>query len=110
MLARYGGEEFIAMLPDANAAQALLLGERLRKMIEQRPLMTDVGESIRMTVSVGVAQALAPYDKKELISQADQALYRAKESGRNKVVLYKSVSFEHDLVSSDPVQTFLQNH
>jgi diguanylate cyclase (GGDEF)-like protein len=106
-LARYGGEEFIAMLPDANAAQALLLGERLRKMIEQRPFMTDDGETIRVTVSVGVAQAHAPYDKKDLISQADQALYRAKETGRNKVVLYKSVQIDHEPAPAEHVQTLL---
>jgi diguanylate cyclase (GGDEF)-like protein len=94
MLARYGGEEFIAMLPDATGSQALLLGERLRKMVEQRPFLTEEGEAIRLTVSVGVAQTRAPYEKKELISQADQALYRAKETGRNKVILYKPLSLE----------------
>ncbi len=104
-LARYGGEEFIAMLPDANAVQALSLGERLRKMIEQRPFMTEEGETIRITVSVGVAQAQAPYDKKELISQADQALYRAKETGRNKVVLYKSAQIDHEPESAEHAQT-----
>src|SRR5258708_23070812 len=85
VLARYGGEEFIAMLPDATGSQALLLGERLRKIIEERPFMMEDGEIIRITVSVGVAQARAPYDKKELITQADQALYRATETGPNKV-------------------------
>ena len=95
------------MLPDASAAQALLLGERLRKMIEQRPFMTDDGETIRVSVSVGVAQAHAPYDKKELISEADQALYRAKESGRNKVVLYKSAQFEHAPAPIEHLQTLL---
>jgi len=94
VLARYGGEEFIAMLPDATASQALLLGERLRKMIEQRPFLTEDGETIKVTVSVGVAQAKAPYEKKDLISQADQALYRAKESGRNRIVIYAPANFE----------------
>jgi diguanylate cyclase (GGDEF)-like protein len=107
MLARYGGEEFIAMLPDATGSQALLLAERLRKMIEQRPFMIEDGEMIRMTISVGVAQARAPYDKKDLISQADQALYRAKETGRNKVVVYKTVSFEQEPTAATPTQTLL---
>jgi diguanylate cyclase (GGDEF)-like protein len=107
VLARYGGEEFIAMLPDATGSQALLLAERLRKMIEQRPYVTDEGQTIRVTVSVGVAQAKAPYAKKDIISQADQALYRAKESGRNRVVSYKSIDFEADTKSSSPTQTFL---
>jgi len=46
VLARYGGEEFIAMLPDATGSQAMLLGERLRKMIEQRPSAYEEGEII----------------------------------------------------------------
>jgi len=107
VLARYGGEEFIAMLPDATGSQALLLGERLRKMIEQRPFLTEDGETIRVTVSVGVAQARAPYEKKDLISQADQALYRAKDTGRNRVVIYKAVSFEPLPAPAAPTQTLL---
>ena len=107
VLARYGGEEFIAMLPDATGSQALLLGERLRKMIEQRPFVTEDGGTIRVTISVGVAQSRAPYDKKDLISQADQALYGAKDSGRNKVVLYKAMSLEAPPVSPAPSQTLL---
>jgi two-component system, cell cycle response regulator len=94
MLARYGGEEFIAMLTETNASQALLLGERLRKIVEQRPFVTEETEVIKATVSVGVAGAQAPYDKKDLISQADQALYRAKETGRNKVIQYKATASE----------------
>jgi two-component system cell cycle response regulator len=108
VLARYGGEEFIGLLTDTTGAQALLLGERLRKMIEQRPLILDDGETIKVTISVGVAQAKAPYDKKDLISHADQAMYRAKETGRNRVVLYKALTFEGTaatLEESAPVQT-----
>jgi diguanylate cyclase (GGDEF)-like protein len=105
VLARYGGEEFIAMLTETNAAQAVLLGERLRKMIEQRPFVSEEGEAVRITVSVGVAQAFAPYNKKELITQADQALYRAKETGRNKVVLYKSAPLEREKSAAQHIQT-----
>lgn len=107
VLARYGGEEFIAMLTDATGSQALLLGERLRKTIEQRPLVTDDGEAIRITISVGVAQARAPYDKKELITQADQALYRAKETGRNRVMIFKSTGIDSAPVINLPTQTLL---
>ncbi len=94
MLARYGGEEFIAMLTETNGSQALLLGERLRKTIEQSPLITEEGEVIKVTTSVGVASARAPYHKSEVISHADQALYRSKETGRNKVSLFKSATPE----------------
>ena len=94
MLARYGGEEFIAMLTETNGSQAMLLGERLRKFIEQRPYVTEDGQVIKISASVGVAGAHPPYDKMEMISQADQALYRAKETGRNKVVLFKAAPSE----------------
>lgn len=106
-LARYGGEEFIAMLPDATGSQALLLAERLRQAIEHKPLVTENGTMIRLTISIGVAQARAPYEGKELITQADQALYRAKESGRNRVLLYKAIDRQESLPSKSPVQTYL---
>jgi diguanylate cyclase (GGDEF)-like protein len=106
VLARYGGEEFIALLSETNQSQALLLAERLRKMVEQRPLVQEDGDPIKVSISVGVSQARAPYDKKELISQADQALYKAKETGRNKVVLYKSnIDEENAETPSKPTQT-----
>jgi diguanylate cyclase (GGDEF)-like protein len=104
MLARYGGEEFIAMLPDATASHATLLGERLRQAVEQRPLAIEGGGMIRLSISIGVAQAKAPYDSKELISQADKALYRAKEAGRNRVVLYKASENEPKQQDPQPVQ------
>lgn len=108
MLARYGGEEFIAMLPDTTASQAVLLGERLRQAIEQKPLIIENETMIKLTISVGVAQARAPYDSKELISQADQALYRAKEAGRNRVVLYRNLELEAKTPVAVPVQTLIQ--
>jgi diguanylate cyclase (GGDEF)-like protein len=94
VLARYGGEEFIAMLTETSGSQGLLLAERLRKFVEQRPFVSDEDEVIKATISVGVAMAHLPFDKKDLIGQADQALYRAKETGRNRVVLSKSSSAE----------------
>jgi diguanylate cyclase (GGDEF)-like protein len=89
MLARYGGEEFIAMLTETSGPHALLLAERLRKTMEQRPYVSEEGQVIKATISAGVAGAQAPYDKKELISRADQALYKAKHTGRNRVMLFK---------------------
>jgi len=108
VLARYGGEEFIAMLSDTTGPQAALLAERIRKIVEQRPHITEDGEAIKATVSLGVATARAPYDKKELISHADQALYRAKETGRNRVVVFRPVDFnEAPVTSAVPTQTTL---
>ena len=102
VLARYGGEEFIAMLTDTTSSQAALLAERLRKGVEQRPFVTEDGEAIKVTVSIGVAQARPPFDKKEIITQADQALYRAKETGRNRVVVFKPI-MATDVAADKPV-------
>lgn len=90
MLCRYGGEEFVVLLPGANKEVAMGIAERLRQEVEQR-----AGPSIRhttplnITSSFGVAQ-LEP-DVKDLtmfIDRADQGLYVAKKSGRNRVKFY----------------------
>lgn len=84
--ARYGGEEFVVLLPDTNLAAAIRLGERLRVLVEESAVVTDAGETIRYTTSVGVAQMGGQVATLEqLLEQADQALYQAKRTGRNKV-------------------------
>ncbi|MBV6273782.1 diguanylate cyclase [Alcaligenaceae bacterium CGII-47] len=84
--ARYGGEEFVVLLPDTDLTAALQIGERLRKLVEQSAVVTDTGETIRYTTSVGVAQMGGEVMTLEcLLGRADQALYQAKRTGRNKV-------------------------
>ena len=83
---RYGGEEFVAILPHTNNEEARLTGERVRKRIEDHTFrMGD--RTVRITASVGVATY--PSEKADsatsLVSEADRALYRAKEAGRNRV-------------------------
>jgi len=85
MICRYGGEEFCVMLPDCPKAKALQLANELRKKIESREIILR-RQKTRMTVSIGVA--CFPKDaqgRDELIFKADEALYQAKETGRNKV-------------------------
>lgn len=78
--ARLGGEEFVVVLPETGLEGARLLAERLRAGIAGRRV-----EALRMTVSCGVA-ALLPGDGPEsLLAAADEALYRAKEGGRDRV-------------------------
>ncbi len=86
LFARYGGEEFCAMLPDAPLASALAIAEQLRAAAEQQVFLCR-GESFHITISVGVAQ----YDParhatvESLLADADDALYAAKNAGRNRV-------------------------
>ncbi|MFG6440019.1 sensor domain-containing diguanylate cyclase [Roseateles sp. LKC17W] len=80
--ARYGGEEFCVVLPGTAAALALDAGERLRRAVAAAPLSAD----IRVTVSVGVATWQAGDDAAALLARADDALYTAKRTGRDRVV------------------------
>lgn len=91
-LGRFGGEEFVVLLIDAEQADALCVAERIRQSIAQQALTLSDGESLDVTVSVGVAalvqpQATAPIETltKLFIARADQALYQAKAAGRNQV-------------------------
>ena len=87
LMARYGGEEFSALLPDATLDEALGIAERLRNGVEWSSLtLGESGETVRVTVSVGLAAARAEEPLEALIARADAALYRAKESGRNRSV------------------------
>jgi len=92
-MARYGGEEFVCLLPDCNAEAAYRVAELFQQRIRSLniPHATSQIASI-LTVSQGVASLIPCRDNKatELIRQADQALYHAKMSGRNRIVLYEN--------------------
>jgi len=84
-LARYGGEEFCCLLPEANLDEALSLAERLRQAIEQEEINCN-GQPLKITVSFGVAYMHDVVKSAEsLLQKADEALYAAKKSGRNRV-------------------------
>lgn len=83
---RIGGEEFAATLPDTDLTGAMEVAERLRQAVEAREIEIDT-DTVSMTVSIGVAvisEETTEYE--QLLKKADDALYRAKEAGRNKVV------------------------
>ena len=85
--ARYGGEEFIILLPEMNCKNTEAAAERLRKKIQNTPVNVE-GNLVSMTISAGVASIDEPMSMKsvaQLISRADQALYKAKRAGRNQV-------------------------
>lgn len=86
VLCRYGGEEFVVLLMESNLVNAGMIGERLRATTERTAFNTENGD-IQVTVSIGVAELVADMSGlNELIHLADQALYKAKSSGRNRVV------------------------
>lgn len=86
LMARYGGEEFAALLPDTSQDVALGIAERLRGGIEWASLtLGESGETVRVTISIGLAEAHLGETLAEVVRRADTALYRAKENGRNRV-------------------------
>lgn len=87
VLARYGGEEFILLLPESDPAQSANVAEKLRLALEQAEFGIDGGQSIRVTASFGVATLADEANLEGVIRLADQALYRAKKLGRNRVEL-----------------------
>ena len=85
---RYGGEEFVVVMPDTDVTLAFTIAERLRKSIEQNPItISRAPGALNITISIGIAGSEGPGDSAEaLLHRADQALYSAKRSGRNRVV------------------------
>jgi len=87
-VARYGGEEFVAILPDADEAQAIMIGERIRSSIEAAAFPAVRG--LTVTVSGGATairgEAGSSFGADELVATVDKALYAAKKSGRNRVI------------------------
>jgi diguanylate cyclase (GGDEF)-like protein len=81
---RYGGEEFLLVLPGASLEGARLRAEQMRKAIEDAGPISG-GKTIQTTASFGVVSGF-PSDYEAMIQSADEALYRAKNSGRNCVV------------------------
>jgi len=82
---RYGGEEFLVVAPSCNSSGAVKLAERIRESIQELP-MPSVAGPVSITASCGVAVSTTakPLDPQELLRSADEALYRAKENGRNR--------------------------
>jgi diguanylate cyclase (GGDEF)-like protein/hemerythrin-like metal-binding protein len=81
ILVRWGGEEFLLLMPFSAHRVAAVAAEKLRKAVEAH----DFAGAGRVTISAGVAEYLPAEDAEEFFSRADRALYRAKESGRNRV-------------------------
>ncbi len=90
IVARYGGEEFVIFLPEITAAQAYKVADRLRQSISTIVVYSDDGQEVRFTVSIGVSSSEISDNVDTLVKTADEALYKAKESGRNRVEVFSS--------------------
>lgn len=100
-VARYGGEEFVVIVPETDHHGARFAAQRLRRGIEQARFFAGSSESVEhLTISIGVAifHNDAQF-KRELVERADAALYAAKRSGRNRVVLFSELTSEQSEVS-----------
>lgn len=87
-LGRYGGEEFVAILPQTKLDGAMILAERLRKCVSAQPVRFGDVE-IPVSISLGVAEMMSDTPSYErLLQMADEALYKSKENGRNRVTPY----------------------
>jgi two-component system cell cycle response regulator len=85
---RYGGEEFVVVMPDTDLGVAATVAERIRRRIAGEPFPINRGaRSIEVTISIGIAARVGPDDTAQMIlKRSDEALYRAKRDGRNRVV------------------------
>ena len=83
---RTGGEEFVLLMPKTPKNAAHLIAERLRAAVEAEAVTIPSGEEINVTVSIGVSSFMITDSLAAVLKRADEALYRAKESGRNRVI------------------------
>ena len=86
VLVRYGGEEFLVILPETDAASAERVVERFKQAIAQTPLILE-GKQISFTFSAGIAQLRGGENSHGLVLRADQALYEAKQAGRDCIII-----------------------
>jgi diguanylate cyclase (GGDEF)-like protein len=91
IIARYGGEEFMILMPDTDPASAHQSMERLRITIAEKPLATSEDKEIFVTISAGIAiwNGQEQIEIPILLDHADQALYISKQTGRNKVTIWR---------------------
>ncbi|MDH7480497.1 MAG: diguanylate cyclase [Armatimonadota bacterium] len=109
VVSRYGGEEFAIILPESQASEAVAVAERLRSAVRRHCFIGKDGQSIPVTISLGVAQyPIHSTEREGLIMAADLAMYQAKSMGRNRVVAFSS-DFSTDK-SADPYRLYLLLH
>ncbi|MFW2544653.1 diguanylate cyclase [Primorskyibacter sp. 2E107] len=108
LVARYGGEEFLVAMPDTSREQAQRTAERLCRVMADRPIILPTGETLTVTLSIGVAIGRSGHgdEPMQLIEGADQALYAAKNKGRNTLVMADTVTVLSKRTRSTPGRSF----
>jgi len=87
---RYGGEEFVIILQDTSAVQAVFVAEKIRKLVADHEFVTREGQPLHITISIGIAEFSSSYTSvTDLLARSDEAMYKAKERGRNRTVLFR---------------------
>ena len=110
IVARYGGEEFVVFLPHTTPKQAEVVAERLRESIASAVVYSDEGEEVRFTVSIGISSSEISDNVGMLIKTSDEALYRAKQTGRNRYCVFRPEDFENMGAEDEAVRKENQNH
>jgi diguanylate cyclase (GGDEF)-like protein len=94
-LGRYGGEEFVIILPETGPDDALQVAEKIRQKIESSPIKINADVTLNITLSAGVSGSNAAKQGillQDILKWADDALYQAKRSGRNRVATFQSTN------------------
>ncbi len=89
VVSRYGGEEFMIAMPKTTEAEAMIAADRVRSLIAGTPIYVD-GQALQITTSAGVAEVEKGEELRDVFKRADNALYKAKQAGRNKVISAKA--------------------
>lgn len=98
LLARYGGEEFFVAIPDATETSLVNTAENIRTSVCSKPIDIQQGNPINVSVSIGCFLAAEDFHGEMLraVQYADEALYKAKDSGRNRVIRYENRNTEEE--------------
>ena len=90
VVCRFGGEEFVVIMPNTDAAGAMIVAERVRQRCEENEF-SGQDKPLHVTLSGGLAfmNQETPISGQELLRRADEALYQAKEGGRNRIILWQ---------------------